>query len=168
MRSSLIALMLLALCSPASARYDAGNADTPRHPDPVELANIFCNATITGDMSLIDPHVAPVLQDSIAAVDVRAQSFRERHPGVPVPLADGLPWQTFKDRPTRCAVEFVNGIEKAPIILVKLSYFVDGESKAKWADTIQLDRTPDHWLIDNVFYANGGNMRFRLLEAFGG
>jgi hypothetical protein len=166
MRSSLIVLMLLTLASPVSARYDAGNPDAPRHPDPIELGNLFCNARIAGDMSLVDAHVAPVLKQSIAAVADLAERFRQRFPDKPVPLAEGLPWQTFPDQPARCAIEIVNGIDKAPIILVKLSYFVDGDAQPKWADTIQLDRTPDHWLIDNVFYAHGGNMRFKLLEAF--
>jgi len=166
MRSSLIVLMLLTLSSPVSARYDAGSADTPRHPNPVELGSLFCNARITGDMSMVDAYVAPVLKQSIAAVADRAERFRQRFPDKRVPLTEGLPWQTLPDQPARCAIEIVNGIENAPIILVKLSYFVDGDAQPRWADTIQLDRTPDRWLIDNVFYAHGGNMRFKLLEAF--
>lgn len=30
---------------------------------------------------------------------------------------------------------------------------------------INLERTPDSWLINNVFYDGGGNLRFRLFEA---
>ena len=32
----------------------------------------------------------------------------------------------------------------------------------RWADTLNLERTPDSWLLNNVFYQGGGNLRFRL------
>ena len=35
----------------------------------------------------------------------------------------------------------------------------------RWADTLNLERTPDSWLLNNVFYDGGGNLRFRLVDA---
>jgi hypothetical protein len=166
MHISLISSLLVLSALPAAARYDAGSRDTPRHPDPIELGQIFCQARVTGDMTLLDGHLAGVLSESISDAEQKLAAFRAQYPNATHKFSNGLPWQTYPDRPSRCAVEIVNGIDKAPVVLVKLSYFVPGSPDAKWSDTIQMDRTPDSWLIDNVFYANGGNMRFRLFEAF--
>jgi hypothetical protein len=166
MRISLILSLLLLSALPAAARYDAGSPETPRHPDPAELGQLFCQARVTGDMTLLDGHLAGVLLESIGEAEKKLEAFRTQYPNATHPFSNELPWQTYPDRPSRCATEIVNGIDKAPVVLVKLSYFVPGNPDAKWSDTIQMDRTPTSWLIDNVFYANGGNMRFKLFEAF--
>jgi len=44
-------------------------------------------------------------------------------------------------------------------VLVEVSYAGGGRN---WSDTLNLERTPDSWLLNNVFYEGGGNLRFRL------
>jgi hypothetical protein len=166
MRISFALPLLALLATPALARYDAGRPETERHPDPLELGELFCKARVADDMSLLGGHLAPILIASIDDAQAKAEALLKRSPMLPTPLHKGLPWQTRAERPTSCTVELVNGIAQAPVVMVKLNFFVAGDSAAKWADTIQLERTPTSWLIDNVFYANGGNMRFKLAEAF--
>jgi hypothetical protein len=63
-----------------------------------------------------------------------------------------IPWQSRDIRPENCSV------------LVRLTYQAGTE---RWADTLNFERTPTSWLLNNVFYEPGGNLRFRLFEESG-
>jgi len=142
-------LPLLLLTVPAQA-WDAGNADSPRTPTPLQVAERFCAAAISGEWTRLRPPMAPALLSSI----VKAL----RHAGEDV----AIPWSSLSGRPSTCDASFVNGIENAPIVLVAVTYWLpDGSQRV---DQVQMDRTPDSWVVDNVLYEGGGNLRFRLAE----
>lgn len=142
MRVFQLSLLLLA-ATPALADY--GRADAPRDIHPLELGELFCAARIAGDMSPLERYFAPKLQRLLATVDDAAS----------------VPWQGRDTRPTGCTVEILNGFDDTIGVLVAVSYVADG---TRWTDTLNLERTPDSWWLNNVFYEGGGNLRFRLFE----
>lgn len=75
--------------------------------------------------------------------------------------ADKVDWQAFPDHPQSCALSIVNGYDDTVGVIVEVAYRATGRS---WRDQLNLERTPDSWLLNNVFYQGGGNLRFRLVE----
>lgn len=147
MRALVLALLLAvtpALAAPAApaAGFDAG--DVPRDTDPVRLALDFCTGLATGDMRPLADHFAPALKSALA--------------GVP---PENVPWGTWPERPGTCRLEVLNGTDSAPGVLVQLTYVTGNHV---WSDTLAFERTPRTWLLNNVFYETGGNLRFRLFS----
>ena len=121
-----------------------GTADAPRDIDPLQLGRLFCEARIRGDMQPLERYFAPKLAELLA-----------QHQATPVP------WQGRAERPSACTEEIVNGIDDTIGVLVGITYT---GPQARWSDVLNLERTPDSWRINNVFYEGGGNLRFRLFE----
>jgi hypothetical protein len=147
---TLATLAFLALAVPAAATsLPMGNGygaiDAPRDTDPLSLAQLFCEARISGDMAPLQKFFAPKLVHLLA----------ETPP-------DKVAWQTLPDRPQRCEARVLNGFDDTIGVMVEITYLADAH---KWADTLNLERTPDSWLLNNVFYDGGGNLRFRLVNA---
>jgi len=76
-----------------------------------------------------------------------------------LPSSANVPWQGVAERPQSCDVRILNGFDNTVGVLVEVHYAGSG---TQWADTLNLERTPDSWLLNNVFYEGGGNLRFRL------
>jgi hypothetical protein len=133
--------------NPALAGY--GRADAPRDIAPIELGQLFCESRLSQDMRPLKRFFAPKLARLLAETE-------QSRP------AAGVPWQSAAHRPSSCTVEILNGFDDTIGVLVQISYRA---SEAQWSDVINLERTPDSWLINNVFYQDGGNLRFRLFEA---
>jgi hypothetical protein len=141
----------LAASPPVGGGY--GAIDTPRDVDPVALAEQFCSLrTGRGDMQALAAYFAPKLTKLL-----------ERHAASH--LAAAVPWQGYIYSPTACTVEVVNGYSDTIGVLVKLNYTAPERS---WSDTLNFERTPDSWMLNNVFYDGGGNLRFRLFDWLGG
>lgn len=145
MRWLVLPLTLLVLTG-AGAGY--GDIDAPRDTDPLTLAKAFCAARLgNGDMSPLARWYAPKLRK---VLDTAA--------GAPVP------WQSRDLKPDHCAPEVLYGQDKIIGVLVKLSYTAGAEY---WSDVLNFQRTPTSWLLNNVLYETGGNLRFRLFEQSG-
>lgn len=146
MRLPAFVFVFMLAASPALAGY--GRADAPRDIHPLALGQLFCEARIAGDMRPLERFFAPKLQRLLMAADGSA-------------AAAAIPWQTHGSRPTGCTAEILNGFDDTIGVLVAVSYDApDG----RWTDVLNLERTPDSWLLNNVFYEDGGNLRFRLFE----
>ena len=150
MRLVLLALMAL-LAQPALAAglpmaNGYGDSDTPRDIDPETLGHMFCTARLTGDMAPVAPYYARKLTTLLAKT----------------PDATAVPWQSVPDRPSGCDIRILNGFTNTIGVLVEVSYTA---ATARWSDTLNLERTPDSWRLNNVFYQGGGNLRFRLFDA---
>ena len=147
----LAATAAFAASPPMGAGY--GAIDAPRDVDPVTLAEEFCAARIAqSDMDALSPYFAPKLT---RLLDAHERSH----------LAAAVPWQGYIYRPTGCTVEVLNGAPNTIGVLVKVTYTAP---ELVWSDTLNIERTPDSWLINNVFYEQGGNLRFRLVDWLGG
>jgi hypothetical protein len=149
MRAFLTALVLAAAALPATAASvpmgaGYGAIDAPRDIDAVTLGREFCAARLLDDMSRVSAFFAPKLQTLLADAD------------------GDVPWQSVAVRPTGCDISVINGIDDAVGVMLLVSYSAEGRT---WSDTLNLQRTPETWLINNVFYEAGGNLRFRLFEA---
>jgi hypothetical protein len=133
---------VLLLLTGAGAGY--GDIDAPRDTDPLTLAKAFCAArTANGDMSALIPYYAPKLQRVLADA------------------AGPIPWQSRDLTPDSCEPEVLYGQDNIVGVLVRLTYTSGHE---RWADTLNFQRTPTTWLLNNVLYESGGNLRFRLFE----
>ncbi len=147
---TLAALAFLVLTAPVCAASlpmanGYGAIDAPRDTDPLTLAQLFCNARIAGDMSALEKFYAPKLVRLLA----------ETPP-------DKVQWQTFPDHPQACQPKVLNGFNNTVGVIVEIAYTAAGRT---WADQLNLERTPGSWLLNNVFYDGGGNLRFRLVNA---
>ncbi len=143
MRWLMLPVTLLVLTG-AGAGY--GDIDAPRDTDPLRLANAFCAARLgDGNMSPLAPWYAPKLRTVLAAAGDRP-----------------VPWQSRDLKPERCDAEVLYGQDNIVGVLVRLSYTAGGE---RWSDVLNFQRTPTSWLLNNVLYETGGNLRFRLFEA---
>lgn len=124
-----------------------GAIDARRDVDPVSLAQRFCDIRVhRGDMRELYPWFAPKL---IKLLDEHAHSH----------LAAAVPWQGYIYYPTACSVEALNGATDTIGVLIKLNYT---SPERAWSDTLNFERTPDSWRINNIFYEDGGNLRFKL------
>jgi hypothetical protein len=63
--------------------------------------------------------------------------------------------------PQSCAVSIVNGFDDTVGVIVEVAYTA---AAYKWVDQLNLERTPDSWRLNNVFYDGGSNLRFRLVN----
>lgn len=144
----ILATPALAETPPLGAGY--GAIDAERDTDPVTLAETFCAARIGGDMAPLARYFAPKLARLL-----------DQHSTMPA----AVPWQSYTDRPDECAIEVLNGFDDTVGVLVKITYSAPGGRS--WSDTLNLERTPDSWMINNVFYQDGGNLRFKLFERLG-
>lgn len=143
MRWIVVALTLLVLTG-AGAGY--GDIDAQRDTDPLTLAKAFCAARLgDGDMAPLEPWYAPKLQSVLASAG-----------------SGPVPWQSRDVKPDRCEAEVLYGQDDIVGVLVRLSYVAGAEH---WVDTLNFQRTPTSWLLNNVLYETGGNLRFRLFEA---
>lgn len=146
----LIPLLVLALAAPAAAASlpmanGYGALDAPRDTDPLTLGRLFCDARITGDMSPVARFYAPKLSRLLAST-----------------APQQVDWQSHPEHPQACAVSIVNGFDDTVGVIVDVAYTAPGRS---WTDQLNLERTPDSWRLNNVFYDGGGNLRFRLVNA---
>lgn len=148
MRLLTLVLLFTLATSPAGA-VGYGRADSPRDISPIELGQLFCESRVHQDMRPLGRFFAPKLVRLLADTDESR-------------LATGVPWQSSTHRPSSCTVEILNGFDDTIGVLVEISYQAP---ERQWSDVINLERTPDSWLINNVFYEGGGNLRFRLFEA---
>ncbi len=110
---------------------------------PQTLGQMFCASRISGDMTALEKFYAPKLRELLADL----------------PASTSVPWQGVADRPESCRIRIVNGFDDTVGVLVEVSYAGGGRN---WSDILNLERTPDSWLLNNVFYEGGGNLRFRL------
>jgi hypothetical protein len=141
----------LAASPPVGGGY--GAIDAPRDVDPVALAETFCDLRVgRGDMATLAPYFAPKLA---RLLEQHASSH----------LAAAVPWQGYIYAPTACTAGVVNGFRDTIGVLIKLTYTAP---EGSWSDTLNFERTTDSWLLNNVFYDRGGNLRFTLFGWLGG
>ena len=148
MRSALaLAFILVATPTLAAQSMEMANGygwiGAKRDVSPETLGQMFCSARISGDMGPLEKYYAPKLKALLAEL----------------PSSAAVPWQGFADHPQSCTIRILNGFNNTVGVLVEVRY---AGGDRNWSDTLNLERTPDSWLLNNVFYEGGGNLRFRL------
>jgi hypothetical protein len=122
-----------------------GEPDAVRDITPLALGALFCKARQSGDMAGMNSYLSPKLKTLLAEAT----------------SPDEVPWQSFPGMPLSCSLSVVNGFDNTIGVLVAITY---ESPERRWSDVLNLERTPDSWRLNNIFYADGGNLRFTLFE----
>jgi hypothetical protein len=152
---------MVALAVPAAAQ-DAGLT-------PEQLGEIFCISRLAGDLGALEGLMTVGLEQAIADAEAQNSAIAAASPDEKPPLGDGIPWAAYPDRPSSCAIgEPQWMMDEARL---EITYEFDNAPDAGFSDTLLLqlvERTnaPKAWRIDNVAFANGGDLRTALLSAF--
>jgi hypothetical protein len=144
---ALVALATPAFAAPLEMANGYGAIDAPRDITPEQLGRLFCAARLGGDMATLAPYFA----EKLATLVTEAAAT-----GTPVA------WQGTPDTPDACSVSILNGYDDTVGVLVAVAYTAGARH---WTDTLNLERTPESWRLNNIFYGGGGNLRFRLMGA---
>lgn len=143
--SRLIALALVGFCGPTAAA----------EPDPIALAERFCNAVRASDEASAEALMSPNLQDAIARLRLADAEFRIAYPDDKPPLGDGLRLTAFPDGLESC------GAKAASAEGVDLVYAPGSNPSVTWQDRLVLMTAPDGGvLVADILYAPNQTARF--------
>jgi hypothetical protein len=156
MRITLIAALLL-------AALPALGQDGMVTLRPAQFGEIFCVARIGNDMGPVTGILSAELTDDIARAQAVNDEWAKANPGDKPPLGDGIPWQSWPDYAPSCTVGDVT--ESGDSAEVELRYAFPDSTGADFADTLLLKKVATDefgtmaWRIDNVRYADSGDLR---------
>jgi len=161
----IVALAGIALALPAAP------ASAQMHTlSPEDVGGIFCISRIGNDMAPVQGLLTVELAQVIADAEQKDAAWAAANPDDKPPLGDGIPWQTWPDYAPECTVGLVGPAQGEA--WVDITYTFPAAPDASFTDRLHLvevDR-PTHsagaWRIDNVVYAEGGDLRTVLAEAF--
>jgi hypothetical protein len=137
---------------------------------PAEVGEIFCIARLGNDMAPVEGLLAPSLAQAIADAEAANTAWEKAHPGDKPPLGDGIPWQTWPDYAPQCTAAAADSATGT--VSVEIRYAFPDSPDANFADRLRLVHVDDPatgtplWRIDNVEYAEGGDLRSALVSAF--
>lgn len=139
-RSLAAALIAVFVTGPAFA---AGMA-------PAQIANAFCNTRLAGDDTALKALLTPSLLKVVAEAEERNAIVAKSQPDDKPPFGDGIPYQSFPDRPAECKAGVP--VERAGRTDVPVTYIFPEQKDADWTDTIELVVGPAGALVDDVRY----------------
>jgi hypothetical protein len=168
MRSSFLSALLVAGLVSMPAIAD----DTMVTLKPEQIGQIFCLSRTGNDEAVIEGILSAELKTAIADAWAKDKAWGDANPGDKPPLGDGIPWQTWPDYAPDCTIGLVTLMKTDA--RVEITYAFPDQPDAGFTDTLLLKRveienygTP-FWRIDNLAYAEGGDLRATLLAAFEG
>ncbi|HVW93427.1 MAG TPA: hypothetical protein VHB74_12580 [Devosia sp.] len=128
-----------------------------------QLGAIFCAAVLNGDMTPLKDLLTPDLGKRIADAEAKNAAFLKAYPGAKAPLPEGIPWRSRVLKPAGCMLVGMSGTYEVPVAII--SYTFD-DAAQNYADKLDLRFVDDQLRLDNVDYADGGDLRSRLAAAF--
>jgi len=137
---------------------------------PEQIGEIFCIARLGNDMAPVEGLLTAELTAAIAEAEAKNDAIQKAHPDEKPPLGDGIPWQAFPDYAAECKVGTVT--LEADRASVDIAYGFPEYPDANFTDQLQLIRVAQPnlpeplWRIENLGYANGGDLRSVLVSAF--
>lgn len=157
----------IALACTATAMSSAGVAEESLTPE--DVAEVFCAARVAGDMEPVAEFVTMGLWAALASAFDQNEEWAAANPGEKPPLGDGVPWQSWPDRPSECVVEKVS--YEMDESRVWIEYRFAEAPDAGFRDVLELRLTASErgtmdWRLDNVSYGTDGDLRTALLSAF--
>jgi hypothetical protein len=160
----LLAVPFAILALPAAAQ------DGPITITPEQIAEIFCIARIGNDMAPVEGLLSESLTAAIAEAEAKNDVIAAAAPDEKPPLGDGIPWQTWPDYAAECEPGAVTlTMDRAE---VQVLYGFPDSPGANFADKLELTLVEDptigtgRWRIDNVVYAEQGDLRSAMIGAF--
>jgi hypothetical protein len=144
--------------------------DGPITITPEQIAEIFCISRIGNDMAPVEGLLTEGLIAAIGEAEAKNDVIAAAAPDEKPPLGDGVPWQTWPDYAAECAPGAVTLImDRAEVQIV---YGFPESPGANFVDKLELILVDDpmigagRWRIDNVVYAEQGDLRSALIGAF--
>lgn len=137
---------------------------------PARIGEIFCIARLGNDMAPVEGLLTAGLAAAIAEAQLQNDAIQKAHPDEKPPLGDGIPWQSFQDYADQCKAGAATLMMDDAVVPVDFA-FTDYPD-ANFTDLLQLRLVDDPtagskvWRIDNVAYANAGDLRAALVSAF--
>lgn len=130
-----------------------------------QFGAVFCAAVLNDDMAPLKDLMTADLAARVADADAKNAAFLKAHPGGKAPLPDGIPWRSRPAKPGTCTLVGMSGTYDVPVAII--SYTFD-DAAQNYADKLDLRFVGDQLRLDNVEYADGGDLRSRLAAAFPG
>ena len=169
MRILFLALVLASSLAALPAAADDGMVGLK----PEQIGQIFCLSRLGSDEGPITGLLSPALTTAIDTAWAENAAWAAANPpDEKPPLGDGIPWQAWPDYAAQCTVGFATLMHTDA--KVEIAYGFPDSPQAGFTDTLLLKRITDnalgldHWRIDNIAYATGGDLRAALTGAFEG
>jgi hypothetical protein len=137
---------------------------------PEDVGGIFCISRIGNDMGPVQGLLTAGLTKVIDDAEVENVAWAAANPGDKPPLGDGIPWQAWPDYAPECTVGLVGPAQGEA--WVDITYSFPASPEAGFTDQLHLvavempNQSGTVWRIDNVVYAEGGDLRSALTGAF--
>jgi hypothetical protein len=138
MRSCLLAVSVTLVLSVVPARAETA----------AEVATAFCVTRTSVDEARLKPLLTPSLLAVIAEAEERNHIIAEATPDEKPPFGDGIPYQSFPDRPDTC--EPGKPAERAGRTEIAVTYGFAKTPRANWTDTLILVSAEGQALIDDI------------------
>jgi hypothetical protein len=151
----LAALVPLLLSSPALAQMVT--------PTAQELAEVFCVGVTGNDDAIVRATLTPELLAAIEAAEAENAVLQQAAPDEKPPLGDGIPWAAYPDQPSSCFVTWAGEAEGGTTVDVTYGY---ADTPDQYTDHLLMKRSGEFLRIDNIEYANEGNLRDVLASVF--
>lgn len=138
---------------------------------PEDVGGIFCISRIGDDMGPVQGLLTQDLAQAIAIAEQKDADWSAANPGDKPPLGDGIPWQAWPDYAPECTVGLVGPSQGEA--WVDITYTFPDSPGLSFTDRLHLIEVerPTHstaaWRIDNVVYAEGGDLRGLLVSLSG-
>jgi hypothetical protein len=137
---------------------------------PEQIGEIFCLSRVGNDMAPVEGLKSQDLRIAIEEAEQQNAVWEAANPGDKPPLGDGIPWQSQPDYAPICTVgEVTLQMDEAE---VTIAYGFPEYPEGNFADRLQLrmetlfEGDSPRWRIDNVLYAEDGDLRTALLSIF--
>ncbi|KKB80106.1 hypothetical protein VW35_06615 [Devosia soli] len=151
-------------CAPLLLMPLAAHAAGPETPEA--FGQLFCKASVAGDMAEVEANLTPWLAGLIAEARARNAAAERAFPDEKPPLGDGLPWRSWQDYADGCAVGPVT--KTADRAGVEIRYSFASSPDANYTDKLVLvpsNDTPSFWQLDDIELIDQTTMRTNLAAA---
>ncbi|MBS3648190.1 hypothetical protein KEU06_06060 [Pseudaminobacter sp. 19-2017] len=135
-----------------------------------ELTAAFCATRMAGNDTEVKPLLTPALLKLVEEAEQRSRAIAQAQPDEKPPFGDGIPYQSFPDKPDTCVPD--EPVAKAGITEAPVTYAIAAAPEASWTDTLILTLVEGKMLIDDIRFpgaADGGDsytLREILSDAF--
>jgi len=149
------------------AALAAGTAYAAGPQTPSDFGTLFCEASLAGDMALIEGAQTPGLETIIADALARNAEIQAAAPDEKPPLGDGIPWRSWPDYADGCEIGTIT--ESDGEAMVEIRYTFSGAPDATYADQLVLRAAAvagQGWLLDDIAFIEAMTLRKSLAEAF--
>lgn len=114
--------------------------------DLAGMADRFCAARVAGNDQAVRAMLSPSLLDLVTDAEDRSRIVAAANPDEKPPFGDGIPFQSFPDRPETCAPAAVTGSGME----IDVTYGFSGQPEAGWTDRIVFTEAQGPLSIDDI------------------